>query len=221
MKLFFYAFFLFPIALLSQSKSDDVNRALSDSLVLLNKRIETLESAVFNSVLYPADNFKNKKFGIEINPGLLLFRTISGGVQFFSTDRTAEISIPIYYYNKSVGEKSNNYSLFSGREIKSVIDLDFQYRKFLNNVQNGSWAGLGIKYTRIELDSENYYFDDLSNIRNYFGVVFSVGYRAYSQKGFYYGISFTTGRYFPFVTDDKRTGDFILDLELLKLGYAF
>lgn len=219
MKNLIIIFLLLPFFLFSQTKSDSTQISLRDSLSVLTKRIDRLESLLNKKNNNPADNFKNKIIGFEINPGFLLFGNVSGGIQLFFVDPTGEISIPFYFYNKNNRQRS--YEFFFLGEENSVFDIDVQYRKFSNNIRNGSWAGFGFKYTHLD-GIKDYDFDD-SNFKHedYYGIVFGVGYRAYGTNGFYYGISVMTGRYFSFGEKDTMTDKLIFNVEFLKLGYAF
>lgn len=221
MKNLLFAALLFPLSLMGQNKMDSTVYSMRDSLEILTKRIERLEAIVNKKYTDPSENFKGKTIGFEINPSFLMFGNISGGVQLFSIDRTAEISIPFYYSNQNNSRSSYNYTLFSGSDLQSVFDIDIQYRKFLNKIQNGFWTGIGIKYTHLDMGANSHYDDSNYENEDYYGLIFGVGYRTYSSNGFYYGISCMIGRYFEIGKEDSLSGRMIFSLEFLKLGYAF
>lgn len=221
MKYFLFAILLFPISLRGQNKMDSTVYSMRDSLEILTKRIERLEAIINKKYQDPSENFKNKTIGFEINPGFLMFGNISGGIQLFSTDRTAEISIPLYYYNRNNSRRSYDYSFFSGSEFLSVFDMDIQYRKFLNKIQGGLWTGIGLKYTHVDRGSNNYYDDSRYQNGDYYGFIFGFGYRTYTSSGYYYGISSMIGRYFVIGKDDSQSDRIIFNVEFMKLGYAF
>jgi len=214
-------FLLLPFSLFSQIKSDSTQNSLRDSLSVLTKRIEKLEAIVNKKYPDPSESFKNKTIGFEINPGFLMFGNISGGIQLFSIDRTAEISFPFYYYNSNNSSRSYDYSFISGSEVHSVFEMDIQYRKFLNKIQNGLWTGIGLKYTHIDWYSNKYYDDSRYENEDYYGFIFGFGYRTYSSSGFYYGVSSMIGRYFAIGKDDSQSDRIIFNVEFMKLGYAF
>ena len=63
-------------------------------------------------------------------------------------------------------------------------------------------------------------------IQSKFGIYIGIGYRYFSESGWYWGTNIIVGRFF---SDDNRhiidvmmdDLKFILDVELLKIGYAF
>ena len=168
----------------------------------------------------------NRSWGAELNPLGILFLDegigLSGTVSNFSWDRSAEIAFPFYFSNGTAG----------GNE-SSVFHVDAQYRRFLRGVQRGFYlSGLvRLEHARYESwDAWYYEAPTGSTTINRLGVGFGLGGRIFSRAGLYWGWNVSVGR---FLVGDKipagdmpdnpylAMGDLILDVELLKIGFAF
>lgn len=174
-----------------------------------------------------------KRMGVEFNfiRALLIGDdvTLSGGISLFDVDRNAELAFPIYYARP--GDAKNL------REIT----VDCHYRYFLGNTRNGFYLSGFARFAHLEgYEGE----DDLSlthspalarsrSTQEKLGVGVGLGFRKFSYKGPYWGCSFSFGRYLTGRNDifhsdwdsitawNNDDGEFIVDIELLKFGWAF
>jgi hypothetical protein len=166
----------------------------------------------------------DKNWGVELDPLYLLFFDkgggISGTVSNFSLNRSAELAFPFTYEGNSEDQGSH------------AFNIDAQYRYFLSGRQKGFYiSGL----TRFQTASyRNIIFFDSANggrkTLNRMGVGFGIGSRIFSRAGWYWGWNLSVGRY---IAGDKVGDgdlpslpslwmkDLILDLEILKIGFAF
>jgi len=165
----------------------------------------------------------NRKWGVEFNPARpLVFAgdalTLSGGVSNFSWDRSAEVAFPFVLW------------VFGGDD-GAIFSQDVHYRHFLSGHQRGFYLGgyaryQYARYTEFDLTTD----DPQERSLNRAGLAFELGSRVFSRKGLYWGWSVSLGRFIvgdqmdeesfpdnPFLWAD----DLILDIELLKVGFAF
>lgn len=205
-----------PMLLNAQVKDTISTSAKIDSIYNFQKK---MYSESKNSPL------AGKTVGVELN----LFRvllvdempTASGSVTLFNVDRHAEISFPFYFQGQ---KKSTDLIEFT---------LDCHYRYFLGNTQNGFYLSGFARYAYLKGRlGEDYLFGapagSISD-ENKVGVGVGLGYRKFSYRGLYWGASFSFGRYVVgennkfassfFSLDDDS--EYILDVELLKFGWAF
>ena len=118
-----------------------------------------------------------------------------------------------------------------------MLTIDFHYRCFLGNTQNGFYLSGFLRYASLEryLGNNNlFYFGEeeefnTKETEHKIGIGVGIGYRIFSYKGFYWGTSISFGRYI-IGDSDNFYGNFlsweedlkqISDVELLKFGYAF
>jgi len=166
----------------------------------------------------------DKNWGVELDPLYLLFFDKGGGfsgtISNFSLNRSAEVAFPFTYEGNSDDQGSH------------AFNIDAQYRYFLSGRQKGFYiSGL----TRFQTASyHNIIFLDSTDggrkTLNRLGIGFGIGYRIFSRAGWYWGWNLSLGRY---IVGDKVGGsdlpslpslwmkDLILDVELLKIGFAF
>jgi len=177
------------------------------------------QAKILHQVTY-VDPLEGKHFGIEFSPALLLVSlgnndlTLSGGFSLFNMAPQAEIAFPFYYRSYDPDQ--------------SLLTADAQYRLFFSK-RRGFYASAGLRYARIT-DEERYDWDndergDLVTVDK-FGAHFGIGYRYFSKIGLYWGTSIILGTYFSDDTDKiddiyMDAGKFLIDIELLKIGYAF
>lgn len=199
----------------AQTKSADIDSVLHNQNKLLSN-----QQTIYQEVRYE-DPLLNKAYGAEFNPAVFLLGSVqsqtilSGGFSFFKAHPMAEVAFPVYYHSYSIdGLKS------------SLFTIDSRYRYFLGKHRDGFYLSGGLRFAHLsnEVDEDN------SGIVHYttnkFGVLFGIGYRIYSASGFYWGASLSVGRYF---SDDTAhfenlgldATEYLLDIELLKFGYAF
>jgi hypothetical protein len=169
---------------------------------------------------------QGKNWGVEVDPFFLLFSSssfamINGTVSNFSFDRSAEIAFPFSYE-------------FSDENSTYLFDLDAHYRYFLSGIQKGFYIGGFVRYQYESYLYSN--FDDNSQTSvsekfssNRGGLGFEIGDRVFSRKGWYWGWSLDCGRLFGNEGPDSYASalpnalfdELILDVELLKVGFAF
>jgi hypothetical protein len=169
-----------------------------------------------------------KKYGFELGlPRLLTisdeWQSFSGGFSYFNHQDQMEYAFP-WLYSKE--DTSINY--LGKKDALKVITLDMHYRKFIEEMGGFYYSGF-TRYAYID--------GKLANEKGYakvskLGVGLGVGYRYFSRNSpFYWGVGMIFGRYvlgdndmfaksFMSLTsiDDSP---WIVDVELLKFGYAF
>lgn len=190
-----------------------------DSVLTNQNRILQNQHDMLDEVRY-INPLANKTAGIEFNPAYFLLASVndhtvlSGGVSFFQVNPKAELAFPLYYHSFSEDGLQN-----------SIFTLDTHYRYFLGEHREGFYLSVGGRYAHLTgEDSENNKV--VQTKVNKFGVMFGIGYRVYSKSGFYWGTSLSVGRYFSGQEDQlEKLGldatKYLLDIELLKIGYAF
>jgi hypothetical protein len=206
-----------PVLLMAQNKDSLSTSAKIDSIYNMQKK---MYSESKNEPL------SNKKYGVEINLFRLLSlgkaTTFSGSFSLFDVNRKSEISFPVYYQNP---QSSDDLTEFT---------LDCHYRYFLGNTQNGFYLSGFARYAFLHGTlGDDYMFSPetpgIKGSESKLGIGFGLGYRIFSYKGLYWGVSASFGRYiigksnrfsgsFLSVDDDS---EFIFDVELLKFGWAF
>lgn len=214
----------------TSEKMDSINITPKGNSKELNKNDETIKG----------NPLANKKWGIEFN--LFRFLTIasisrkdgydysfSGGVSLFNISRGAELAFPIYFSNfKDKGDWEYD------EEYKRQFTLDCHYRIFFGLTQKGFYFSGFIRYANLcGTKGEYSYYEYVlkRSTENKIGIGFGFGYRVFSQKGLYWGVSLSIGRYFIGENDIfEEEGDLLLPFddhemivifELLKFGWAF
>ncbi len=178
----------------------------------------------------------NKWAGIELDLARILvstgqdYFTFPGTFSLFDVTRLAEIAFPFFIKSGTSRKREG----FDGTEYDvplTLINLDATYRHFLGKYQEGFYFSVGMRYTYIKgLEGDDFIFFPANRNTSHssthkFGVYFGVGYRYFTESGFYWGVSLIYGRYFggerdyqEVLLDDKGT---IIDVEILKFGFAF
>jgi hypothetical protein len=164
----------------------------------------------------------NRSWGVEINPARLLFISegldISGTVSNFSLNRSAELSVPFVYTD---GNGDSPYT---------ILTVGAHYRHFLGGRQRGFYLGGLARYQYAEYLSQPLFAEPREKMLSRAGIAFEIGYRIFSRSGIYWGCSLAAGRYMVGgevgESEWPNVGalwfkDLILDVELLKLGFAF
>ncbi|HOT96520.1 MAG TPA: hypothetical protein PLG50_08160 [bacterium] len=174
-----------------------------------------------------------KRMGVEFNfiRALLIGDdvTLSGGFSLFDVDRNAEIAFPIYYAHPD-----------DPKNLREIT-VDCHYRYFLGNTRNGFYLSGFARFAHLEgyEGEDDISFSDsgslsrVSSTQDKIGIGVGLGYRKFSYKGPYWGCSFSFGRYLTGRNDifhsdwdniasfNNDDGKFIVDIELLKFGWAF
>ncbi len=182
-----------------------------------SKKTIVLAFLLFGFIFLHANDLPtHKKTGIAINPFYLFLLVTSGGksgeqfmsgtVSFFDHENSVEIALPLHYL--ALGDNYKQYS------------VDFHYRKYTNGQIDGLYLSGFARLAKLQSDYKK---------QAKFGVGVGIGAKIFFDNGFYWGGSINIGRYLTsknnqfvhnsFVfTDDPP---FILDIELLKVGYTF
>ncbi len=228
---------LFALALLvsSLSAQDTTTAAKIDTVLLNQKAMMEMQQKIYTEVQY-VPPLANKWAGIELNLARLLvssgqdYLTVSGTVSFFAITRSGEIAFPFFYQSGS-RTKTETFSSTKYEVPLTLLNLDATYRHFLGGHQDGFYFSAGTRYTYIKgiegadfiIFSFNQGGPEVSTSK--VGAYFGAGYRYFTQSGFYWGVSVIYGRYFggerdyqEVLLDDGKT---IIDIELLKFGFAF
>ncbi len=197
------------------SALDSTVNAKVDSILKYQKRMSEQQDSIYNEVVATKEPLANKTFGIELNPAYLVIgmandhTNFSAGFSLFNVDRRAEIAFPVWYLDE---------------DGSSTLNVDVHYRRFLGRHQDGFYisGGLRLTYQRGSHYSYPYAWEKTSSTR--FGPAFGIGYRYFSASGFYWGMSLFVGAYLNGEQDHTYglfSGKTIVDMELLKIGYAF
>lgn len=188
---------------------------------------------VGSSFLYAETLKIENSFGIEFNPFRLLvsndeWQSSSGTISYFDNEHGVEIAMPIYYSK----EKNNYYYYYDTpyKESETVVNIGLHYRKYFsgNRIQGGYLGAFG-RYTY--LDGKVDYTTQYATVEK-FGVGGEIGYRVKDifDTPFYWGVSLSIGGYLGSDNDIFNTSGlalgiddnkYIVDMELLKVGYEF
>jgi len=168
---------------------------------------------------------EGRKFGVEFNIARLLtysedWKSASGTFSYFDHKHNAEIAVP-WLITAFKDTDYNNIEIHL-----DVIDVDLHYRKFLGEELGGFYlSGFGrVSYLNGLLDKEEYYKKTTK-----FGLGVGLGYRFFPKtQRYYWGAGLIVGRYITGDHEIYREAGFgiedapyIVDIELLKFGYAF
>jgi len=212
---------LWSCSLYSQDKQPDslsVSSKLDSIYVLQKKMYKEMKD----------EPLANKRYGVEFNIFRLIMMeesvNLSGGFSLFGVNRQTEIAFPVYYSNPD-----------NSKDLKEFT-IDCHLRYFLGNTQNGFYISGFTRYARLSGylgDSDLDLFEaetiGKKSVENKIGIGVGVGFRKFSYKGLYWGMSLNFGKYiigennkfygnFLSYDDDDKT---IIDFEFLKFGYAF
>lgn len=193
---------------------------LGEDVTEIKKDVKTIRTELVESPL------GNRAWGVEVSPLGLLFVdegvALSGTVSNFSWDRSAEVAFPVYY----IGGSNDNRT--------SIFQVDAQYRRFLGQAQRGFYLSGFTRFQHARYESYDYsdfFGEEEGEMRtiNRLGIGFGLGGRIFSRPGFYWGWNLSLGRYLvgDKIAEDEipeslfLLGDLILDVELLKIGFAF
>ena len=199
---------------------DSTRNAKIDTLLLYQKKMSIEQEKIYDEIVRYKEPLANKKYGIEIDPAYLLassarsYFVLTGGFSFFDVDRHAEIACPFFYQRGTIDN--------SGSSKFTAWDQDLLYRNFLGLHQDGFYLQGGLRFTHLSGDAETSSPITIDKL----GAIFGIGYRYFSTSGLYWGTSIVYGAYFSgdettieaTTTDDSKT---IIDIEILKFGYAF
>ena len=176
-----------------------------------------------------AEPLQGKTRGVEFNiPRVIAYdddwKTLSGTYSIFDHKNQAEIAFPWFAAKYGSGDNA----LYNQ-------SIDIHYRKFIEDRLGGPYLSAFARLSNF--DGKAYVSsNDLSGDRETenknalrFGLGVGIGTRIFpNNKNMYWGASLSIGRYFD--TSEDFTEDtpdlfgdtsFILDVELLKFGYAF
>jgi hypothetical protein len=190
---------------------------------------------------YTENPLANKTFGIEFNPIRLLlgwttdaigeynYTHLSGGVSLFAVDRHAEIAFPFLLV----------FGTFENIPYR-ILNIDATYRRFTSASQKGFYFSAGLRYAYVSGEEGKEYSIKENReeaiaagtrtgkqiVQSKAGIYIGIGYRYFSESGWYWGTNILVGYFFPkadrHIIDVKMDDlKFILDGEILKIGYAF
>jgi hypothetical protein len=200
--------------------------------------------------LPPAQNtiMHDKTYGIEINPVLSFYAEIlshlssfSGTVSYFRLHDKVELAFPILY--EKIQYTETKYNFFTKDEevtyIFQNIIIDAHYRYFPGKEKNGFYfAGVArFAHLRGVLGNDENEWDwnnseemlDNVGTETKFGIGVGCGIRLFSRSGLYWGFSIAMGGYILGTNNKFRNNGktnsaddrVFLDLEIMKIGYAF
>ena len=220
------------------AQADDTPRidVIEKKVDVIDKKVDTViekQDRIYSKV--ENNPLQGRKYGVELNLFRLLTiqdnsNSFSGTVSYFNHARNAEIALPLFYSAERYSGDDGKFTLFT---------VDAHYRNFLGDTLNGFYvSGFG-RLARLYGRTGDYWqWSSLDNTaaRPYatetkFGIGVGIGYRIFSKNRIYWGASLSAGRYivgendkfyspnfFNTINEDSQT---ILDIELLKFGYAF
>jgi hypothetical protein len=209
-------FFLISIKLFAQNDDNKLILRKLDSIQSFQKRAYNEQKAIQNPLA-------NKKYGIEINPVRVIafgfYPTLSGSFSLFGINRNSELAFPVLFQ-------------FQNAILNQKLKVDFHYRYFLSTTQNGFYLSAFVRYQHSNEALLNILTLTTSHIQvDRIGLGVGLGFRVFSNKGPYWGCSLIFGKFItpnPTITSNSSTLDisnlfsnYILDLECLKVGYAF
>ena len=214
---------------------DSTAAAKIDTLLINQKALLELQQQMYKEAHYVSP-LANKKIGIELNLARLLvstgqdYVTLSGTFSLFATTRAGEIAFP-FFYQSGTSRKRDAFNDGEYDVPLTLINLDATYRHFLGKHQDGFYFSAGTRYTYIKgLEGEDFIIFSVSqggqeSSIHKVGAYFGLGYRYFTDSGFYWGVSVIYGRYFGGEREYQEVllddGKMIIDMELLKFGFAF
>ncbi len=218
------------------SAQDTTTNAKIDTVLIYQRAMMEMQNKIYQEVHYVSP-LVNKSAGIELNIARLLYSssqdyfTLSGTFSLFAVSRSGEIAFPFFYQTG----KSTKTESFTGNKYDvplTLLNLDATYRLFLGKYQDGFYFSVGTRYTYIKgLEGKdllifNVNQGGIESTTNKVGAYFGIGYRYFTQSGFYWGVSVIYGRYFGGERDYQEVlwgddGKTIVDIEFFKFGYAF
>jgi len=216
--------------------TQDTTAAAKLDTVLLNQRaMMEMQQKIYQEVQY-VPPLANKRAGIELNLARLLvssgqdYLTVSGTFSLFAITRSAEIAFP-FFYQSGTSKKTDSFNNSKYDVPLTLLNLDATYRYFLGKHQDGFYFSVGTRYTYIKgIEGADFIIFSVNqgssqSTTHKIGAYFGLGYRYFTKSGFYWGVSLIYGRYFggerdyqEVLLDDGKT---IIDIELLKFGFAF
>jgi hypothetical protein len=231
-----FLFFLFCLLFSVSSAQDTTTAAKIDTILQYQRATLELQKEMHREIQY-VEPLINKSVGIELNLARMLwssagdFFTVSGTFSVFSFHRSSELAFPFFYQNGSTTTRQMLED--TERDIPlTLVNVDAAWRYFIGRYQEGFYFSVGTRYTYIRgVEGYDFYFTSIDkggpvSTAKKVGAYFGIGYRYFTHSGFYWGVSLSFGRYFSNDTrdflevfgDDSKT---ILDVEILKVGFAF
>lgn len=225
-------FILVPILAVAQ---DTTAGAKIDTMLIYQRAMMEMQQKIYDEVHY-VEPLANKVAGIELNIARLLvssgqdYLTVSGTFSLFNVSRSAELAFPIFYQH-GTKRRTDSFNNKSYDVPLTLVNLDATYRRFLGRHQDGFYFSVGSRYTYINgIEGTDFLLFSFNSggpevTTHKVGAYFGIGYRYFTRSGFYWGVSVIYGRYFggerdyqEVLLDDGKT---IIDIELLKFGFAF
>jgi hypothetical protein len=235
---------LAPGLVLAQEKTEQENTA---TLERIEKKIDGIaaqsEESKRINIVQPLGT---RTQGFEFNFFRLLTlsseeKSLSGTYSFFNTENNTEIAIP-FMFNSAEHSSFYGYDLVDNNKNLTSFTIDAHYRKYLGHRLDGFYLSAFARaayLNGVKGGSESYYYSSEPNSfaqpqtgsEVKFGIGFGIGYRIISDSGYYWGTSLSVGRYLVGDSDVFTEADgisanlddeeFIIDIELLKFGFAF
>ncbi len=188
---------------------------------------------VLTASLVAGDLEKEKRFGFEINPLLLLSAgtIVSGGFSYFNHDRGAEISLPFFYYTSDEGDGyskdgTSTYNGYGNDDAFTQLNIDVHYRHYHDGNIGGLYYGGLARYTYLDGKLKDEHMRaKVSKV----GLAGEIGYKTFGLFGYkqlYWGASLALGAYISDKYDqfdEPMLGDSIalVDVEFFKFGLSF
>ncbi len=191
------------------------------------KNVLLISTLLMTNVLHAEED----SWGVEVNPFRLILLTegsgsqsFSGTISHFDNSNGIEIAMPIYFSK----DKSDYYG-GSDNDTETVLDIDLRYRKYFEKKTEGAYIGGFGRYTY--LDGRANDISQYATVKK-FGLGLEVGMRVKRifDTPFYWGASLGVGAYLgdnndifhgSGITMALSDNQYILDVELFKVGYEF
>lgn len=233
-----------PCLALAQEKDEKENTA---TLERIEKKIDKIAVQSEKSTRINIEQpLGDRTQGFEFNFFRLLTlsaeeKTLSGTYSFFNTENNTEIALP-FMLNSAEYSGYYGYDVVDSNKNLTSFTIDAHYRKYLGHRLDGFYLSAFARATYLNglkgddevshYYSESYSYTPLktgSEVK--LGIGFGIGYRIISDSGYYWGTSLSVGRYLVGDSDvfydahgisaNLDDEEFIIDIELLKFGFAF
>lgn len=157
-----------------------------------------------------------KKLGIAVNPVAALFEYGSGEINLWNVNRNAEINIPIIFAKNPFLDDEDT----DGIDI-TLFSTGLNYRQFFSERQEGLFAQVGWQYMRAGISDDS----NTSTSGSVNSILFGVGYRNIADNGLFWGFGISAGRGWGSISepngDSYRGSGFVMDIDLMKFGFAW
>ena len=235
---------LSPCVVLAQENTEAEN---PNTLERIEKKIDVIAAQSNNSTRINIEQpLGDRTEGFEFNFFRLLTlgedeTSLSGTYSFFNTENNTEIALP-FMFSSADHTSYYGYDVIDNNEKLTSFTIDAHYRKYLGHRLDGFYISAFVRaayLNGVKGESDGYsshsqqegftHYNKGSELK--LGLGFGIGYRIISDSGYYWGASLSLGKYLVGESDifldaegmsaTLDDEEFIIDVELLKFGFAF